>query len=79
MYREWNLLQSIKFDSKVNDSSNIFQYNTLKIPPVSILNEIYSNCEDNFINQNHAKLSQNKNGSLTSILISEKENNELVQ
>lgn len=47
MLREWNLLQSIKFNSKVTDSSKLFQYNTLKISPISILNEIYSNCEDN--------------------------------
>jgi len=47
MLREWNLLQSIKFNSKITDSSKLFQYNTLKISPISILNEIYSNCEDN--------------------------------
>lgn len=38
MMREWSLLQSIKFNSKVVDSSNIFQYNSLKISPISILN-----------------------------------------
>jgi hypothetical protein len=46
MLREWNLLQSIKFNSKVNDSSKLFQYNSLKIAPISIFNEIYSSCED---------------------------------
>lgn len=46
MLREWSLLQSIKFNSKSNDSSALFQYNSLKIPPISILNEIYSNCQD---------------------------------
>jgi hypothetical protein len=77
MYREWNMLQSIKFDSKVVDSSKIFQYNTLKIPPVSIMNEIYSSCEDNSADKN--KRRGKERGSLTSIIISEKENSELVQ
>jgi len=44
MVREWNLLQAIKFNSKAVDSSKLFQYNSLKIPPISILNEVYSNC-----------------------------------
>lgn len=80
MLREWNLLQSIKFNSKSADSSKLFQYNTLKISPISILNEIYSNCEDNnsrFQTVNGDRSFQK--GSLTSILISENENNELVQ
>ena len=77
MYREWNMLQSIKFDSKVVDSSKIFQSNTLKIPPVSIMNETYSSCEDNSTDKN--KRRGKERGSLTSIIISEKENSELVQ
>lgn len=38
MMAEWNLLQSIKFNAKLMDSSKLFQYNTLKISPISILN-----------------------------------------
>lgn len=72
MVREWSLLQAIKFNSKAVDSSKLFQYNSLKIPPISILNEVYSNCEDN--NPLKSKSSSNKKsskGSLTSILIAE--------
>ena len=46
MVREWSLLQSIRFNSKAMDSSKLFQYNSLKISPISILNEIYSHCDD---------------------------------
>jgi hypothetical protein len=66
MMREWSLLQTIKFNSKTADSSKSFQYNTLKISPISILNEIYSNCGDE---TRRTKPS----GSLSAILISEPE------
>jgi hypothetical protein len=38
MLREWSMLQSIKFNSKVVDSTKLFQFNSLKISPISILN-----------------------------------------
>lgn len=85
MLREWNLLQSIKFNTKTTDSSKLFQYNSLKVPPISILNEIYSNCEDQKGHVKTNKSSENsqnnsiEKGSMTSVLVTEKEKNELVQ
>ena len=38
MLREWSMLQSIKFNSKVVNSTKLFQFNSLKISPISILN-----------------------------------------
>ncbi len=70
MMREWNLLQSIKFNAKSVDSSKLFQYNTLKISPISIMNEVYSSCEDNkSLPTLGSRSSNNNKGSLTSILI----------
>lgn len=70
MLREWAMLHTIKFNSKVNDSSRLFQYNALKIAPVSILNEIYAACDDpaSSTQSIQSKPSQSE-GSLTSILI----------
>ncbi len=75
MLREWNLLQSIKFNAKMADSSKLFQYNSLKVPPISILNEIYSNCEEqrSYVKTNKSSENSQKNsiemGSMTSILV----------
>ncbi len=69
MMREWNLLQSIKFNAKSVESSKLFQYNTLKISPISILNEVYSSCEDNKASSTINSKPSNIKGSLTSILI----------
>lgn len=71
MMREWSLLQSIKFNAKSVDSSKLFQYNTLKISPVSLLNEIYSECEDNNSSLKKNTNDSKKRGSLSSILITQ--------
>jgi len=66
------LLQAIKFNSKAVDSSKLFQYNSLKIPPISILNQVYSNCEDNNASKSkQTSVKKSAKGSLTSILIAE--------
>lgn len=65
------MLQAIKFNSKAVDSSKLFQYNSLKIPPISILNEVYSNCEDNKPSKSKSSSKKSLKGSLTSILIAE--------
>jgi hypothetical protein len=55
LHAEWSMLQLLKGPVEAKQKmGQTVDYNALKIPPVSILNELYSNCSN-----------KNKKGSLT--------------